>query len=100
MLTVAQFSIENNSSLVSPAARHIADSVATASEHEGWHVETLHKLNALCVSVQRQVEATQPITSQRVSTALEDNRAGLVPLHNFRDELRDVTLDYYSKYGK
>lgn len=49
-LTVGDGGIESHGSLVRPAARHVADGVASSAEHQQRQVEALHVLHALGVS--------------------------------------------------
>lgn len=49
-LTVGDGGIESHGGLVGPAARHVADGVASSAEHQQRQVEALHVLHALGVT--------------------------------------------------
>lgn len=63
--------VQQRGRLEGPAARHVADGVTAAAQHEQGHAVRLHQLDALGVAPQRQVEAAQAVARQRVGTALQ-----------------------------
>uniref|UniRef100_A0A6B0V7H8 Putative secreted protein n=1 Tax=Ixodes ricinus TaxID=34613 RepID=A0A6B0V7H8_IXORI len=83
---------ERHGSLVGPAARHVADGVAPSTQLQEGQVVLAHKLGALAVALQGQVEAAQSVPRERVRPALEHHCARLVHLHHLRDERLEDAL--------
>ena len=52
---------KENRRLVRPAARHIAQGVATTSKNEGRDAEALYELDAVGVALQAQIKAPQTV---------------------------------------
>eukprot|EP00850_Spirogloea_muscicola_P008017 SM000042S15284 [mRNA] locus=s42:174238:177192:+ [translate_table: standard] len=68
--------------LVGPAAGNVADGVPSAAQQEQRNIERAHEAHALRVAAHGEVEATEA----RVSTALQDYRAGCKDLHHLHDD--------------
>lgn len=62
--------------------RDIADGVPPSPQHQHWHAEALDVLDSLGVPLERKVEAAQAIARQRIGSALQHHRRGLVQLHH------------------
>lgn len=71
-----------HSRLIGPAARHVAQRVATTANQNHGHSEALHVLDALPMPPDRQVEQADTIAAKRVCTALQHNRLRLEALHD------------------
>mmetsp|Transcript_1791 Transcript_1791/g.2943 ORF Transcript_1791/g.2943 Transcript_1791/m.2943 type:complete len:340 (-) Transcript_1791:445-1464(-) len=78
--------VQQHRGLVSPAARHIAQCVASTAEHQGGHVEGLDVADAVGVSLDGQLEAAQTVARETVRTALQHDGARLILLHDLRDD--------------
>lgn len=73
---------DKTTSLVGPSPGDIAHRVATSTEHKSWQVEFANEVDAVGMAAHAQIEATQAITRQTVSAALENDSLGLVVGHH------------------
>jgi hypothetical protein len=73
-------------SLIGPSACNIAHRISTATEYKRRDIETLNKGNAVCVPFHAEVEATETVARQAVSTALENYSFRLVVSHHSLDD--------------
>ena len=90
---VGDLRTEGDGRLVGPAPGHVADGVAAATEEHEGQVVLLHELDALGVALEGQVEAAETVAAERVGSALEDDRRGLVGLHDLgHDRHEDVLV--------
>jgi hypothetical protein len=80
------------SSLIGPRTGDVAHCVTTASKDQGRKVEALDVLHAVSVTTHGQVEATKTITTQRVTTALQNDSIRAEELHDFGDDGFEDTL--------
>lgn len=46
-ITIGNFSVQSHSSLIGPASSHIADCIATSSQHQHRQIKTFYKLHTL-----------------------------------------------------
>lgn len=46
-ITIGNFSVQSHSSLIGPASSHVADRVATSSQHQHRQIKTFYKLHTL-----------------------------------------------------
>mmetsp|Transcript_43560 Transcript_43560/g.130630 ORF Transcript_43560/g.130630 Transcript_43560/m.130630 type:complete len:274 (+) Transcript_43560:125-946(+) len=87
---VGQVDAHETSRLVTPAARHIAQSVAATAQHEHRDVVLLQELKAVAVALHGQVEAAKPVARQAVRAAAQHDRPRLVHLHDLgHDRLKE-----------
>lgn len=70
-------------SLVSPAAGHILDGVAAATQNQKRQIPTLDELNTLCVALDRTIVRAQLVIGKRVGTTLDHNRIWSEPHPHF-----------------
>jgi hypothetical protein len=79
-----------NTSLKSPSSSDVAHRVATSTENKSREIKALDIVDTVGVTVHTQIEATESIARQTVTTALENNSLGLVVLHDIlNDRLED-----------
>mmetsp|Transcript_21840 Transcript_21840/g.55418 ORF Transcript_21840/g.55418 Transcript_21840/m.55418 type:complete len:490 (-) Transcript_21840:14-1483(-) len=84
---------ERDGRLVGPAARDVADGVAAAAEQQRGQIELEHEVDALGVSLDREVEAAEPVARQRVGAALQHHGVGLIGVDDALDDrLKDVLV--------
>lgn len=76
---------DEDTCLESPGTCDVAHSISTATKDQCWQVEALDKVDTVGVSAHTQVEATQAITGQTVTTTLQDHSLGPIPLHHALD---------------
>mmetsp|Transcript_19284 Transcript_19284/g.58237 ORF Transcript_19284/g.58237 Transcript_19284/m.58237 type:complete len:229 (-) Transcript_19284:917-1603(-) len=67
---------------VRPAPGHVVLRVTPASSDEHRHPKRLHEAYSVCVTRDRQVEATQPIVCERISPTLQHDCARLEHRHD------------------
>mmetsp|Transcript_11269 Transcript_11269/g.16610 ORF Transcript_11269/g.16610 Transcript_11269/m.16610 type:complete len:271 (+) Transcript_11269:142-954(+) len=89
---VVDFLVQQHSSLVGPAPGHVADGVAPAPQHQHRHVELLHVLHALRVTLEGEVEAAQAVPCDGVCPALQDDGTGPVALHHLGHDRSEYSL--------
>ena len=68
------------------------DGISPAADHEKWQAIFLDKLDTFAVSTDSEVKTAEPVSSERVRSALEDNRRGLERLHHFANDRHENTL--------
>mmetsp|Transcript_26272 Transcript_26272/g.36667 ORF Transcript_26272/g.36667 Transcript_26272/m.36667 type:complete len:200 (+) Transcript_26272:460-1059(+) len=95
--------VQHSASLVRPASCDITDSVSATPENEERHVERLHVVHACSMALEGQIEATEPITSERISATLENHSAWLEGFHylghdRFENALIALIIDPVHKW--
>lgn len=79
--------------LVGPCARNIPHRVATASEDDHGYAETLNVAHAIGVPIHAEIETTQPVARETVTTTLENDGFWAVIGHDSLDgRLEDVLV--------
>lgn len=81
-----------NASLESPRAGDIAHCVTATAQDQGGQVEALDEVDAVRVASHAQVETSQAITRETVTTTLKNHGFWTVPLHNALDHRLEDTL--------
>lgn len=61
--------------------------IPATSKNQGRNVKVLNEFHTFGMTVCRQIEASQTITSDGISTALQDDGAWLEDLHNTTNDL-------------
>mmetsp|Transcript_5354 Transcript_5354/g.15736 ORF Transcript_5354/g.15736 Transcript_5354/m.15736 type:complete len:478 (+) Transcript_5354:47-1480(+) len=85
--------VQEHCRFVGPAPCDVADGVPAASQHQGGLAEGFHELDAFTMTVQRQVEAAQAVSCERVCAALENNGSGVEDVHDLLDDgLEDLIV--------
>mmetsp|Transcript_8363 Transcript_8363/g.21591 ORF Transcript_8363/g.21591 Transcript_8363/m.21591 type:complete len:270 (+) Transcript_8363:204-1013(+) len=79
---VIELLVEHDSRLIRPAARHVADRVAPAPEHERRQPEAHHVTHAFGVPTHGEVKAPETITRDRVGAALQHDSCWLELCHH------------------
>eukprot|EP00051_Salpingoeca_urceolata_P005907 m.78637 g.78637 ORF g.78637 m.78637 type:complete len:485 (+) comp14592_c0_seq3:64-1518(+) len=75
------FCVKCDSSFVRPAACDVAYCVTTATKKKHWFAKRLDKLNTGSVAFEREVEAAEAIARKGISTTLQHDDRGPVPVH-------------------
>ena len=76
--------IQQTRSFIGPSTRYVTDGVATATHDEHGDTERFQVIHAHGVTVEGQIEASNAITSERISTALKGDDFGAEALHDHR----------------
>lgn len=79
--------------LKSPGTCDVAHGIPTASENHRWQVKTLDIVDTVGMPAHTQIEATQAIAGQTVTTTLQDHSLGPIPFHDALDDwLKDALV--------
>lgn len=81
-----------DTSLKGPGTCDVAHGVPTATENQGWQVEALDVVDTIGMPAHTQIEATQAIAGQTVTTALQNHSLRPVPFHDALDDRLENAL--------
>lgn len=83
--------LRQNRCLVRPATGDVSDRVAAPAQHQHWQAKRVDKPDTVSVAADAQIKAAQPIATERIRAALQDNNARLECLNGRRDDrLKDI----------
>jgi hypothetical protein len=111
IITWAKFLSNHYSRFIRPCSCNISHCITTTTKNQRRQIELLHKVNAVgvtfwtllvnpmaemrnCVALEnsntfhRQVEATQFVATEGITTTLQDNSGGSIPFHHLFNNLR------------
>ena len=80
---VADLGVQHQPGLVGPAPRHVLDGVAAPSQQDHRQAKTFHEGQQLRVSSDGQIEMSEFVLGEGVSSALDDKHIGDIGVHHF-----------------
>lgn len=89
---------DENTSLICPSTGDVTHGVATTAKNKGGQPKALDVSDAVGMALHAEVEATQSVSTETVTSALQNDSLGLVELHDvfdngFENRLVRVVVD-------
>mmetsp|Transcript_44830 Transcript_44830/g.141163 ORF Transcript_44830/g.141163 Transcript_44830/m.141163 type:complete len:210 (+) Transcript_44830:347-976(+) len=83
---IGDLRVRQDRRLPCPASCHISDDVSASPHHQHRDVEPFEERHALAMRMDREVEHSQPVPCQAVSSALHDDGLGVVGPNDLSDD--------------
>lgn len=89
----AQAVSDQDTCLESPGTRNVAHRVTTTAKDHGGKIKAFNEVDTIGMAAHTQIETTQAIARQAITTTLQYNSLGAVPFHHTLDNrLKDALV--------